>query len=306
MLGQPGTFRNVIRIEPMIFLEHIAQPLVNFCRLPRGYLARTDYALRGHVQRMRRSQVNAVNRILRYVLRLRGVPTSIIAWIFDQDPSTITRDFHHIGTLVMERLAPVHLTRLVPGSAEYLAKRGAGAFRHFPNAVMAVDVVKVAMRRPYALDQDLYCDGHKREHNFGFLCGVDSDGICTYAQGHQPGSINDIQAYYEGDLRNHRNRYLLPGDRVLADGIFARVEGGNGPFIVPVCYLRRALTLAEARFNEIQAWDRSIVEHFFGRLKNLFPVLYWFPFRRSQINVVFIGCVTLCNIVIKYQHPLRK
>ena len=95
----------------------------------------------------------------------------MISYLYGQDPSTTRRDFNHIAVLVVERLHRDHLSPLQPGSAEYIAKKGSGAFRHFPNAVMAIDVVKVRCRRPFSIDHGLYFDGHKREYNFGFLCG---------------------------------------------------------------------------------------------------------------------------------------
>ena len=73
MLERSGTFVNLLCIEPDVFLEYLGAPLIHHCRLPRGDLGRTDYALSQTVSRMRRCQIGALDRIVRYVLRLRGV-----------------------------------------------------------------------------------------------------------------------------------------------------------------------------------------------------------------------------------------
>lgn len=136
---------------------------------------------------------------------------------------------------------------------------------------------------------------------------MDCEGICRFAHGHQPGSINDIESFYFSDLYQRRHLYLGRGDKILADGIYARIEGhATGPFIVPVCYLNRPFTIAEERYNELQAWGRSVVEHFFSRLKGLCHILFRYTFS-SEVNInVIVGCAFIVtNIVIKYQHPLR-
>ena len=40
-------------------------------------------------------------------------------------------------------LNPLYIKPETPGTAEYFAKRGTGAFRFFSNAVYALDIVKV-------------------------------------------------------------------------------------------------------------------------------------------------------------------
>lgn len=303
MLSQPGTFRSLLRFEPEVFLNQLAVPLFPHCSLPRGYLARADYRNTGYVSRRRRCQIPDLDRLARFLLRMRGVPRALLAHIYDQDPTTVWRDLQHVAALIFERLQPLHLRNIVIGSAEYLDKVGNRAFRHFPNALYAVDVVTCTRRRPDDVGHSLYYDGYKHHYNYGFLVNVDCDGLARNIHGHFPGSINDIESYYFSDLYRAPQTYFGPTDRMLADGIFARVPG---PFIVPVSYLQRNLTLAEVRYNEIQRWDRSIVEHYFARLKLYFPIVNDFPFESDRINLFFTCCVVLCNVLIRFQSPLRK
>ena len=306
LMSTPGTFRNMLRIEPVIFIKHIVFPLFEDIELPRGYLINSDYSAYGAVQRMRPSQIDRVDRVLRFILRLRGVPVSVLSFLYDQHPSTVYRDCIHIATLFNDILQKREIKPIPLGTPEYFAKRGQRSFRHFDMALYAVDAIKVKKYKPWNINHGEYRDGHKDEYNFGFLCAADFDGIIRVAHGHHPGSCNDIELYYNSDFYVNRSTLLGSNDKLLADGIFARVEGGQGPFIVPVCYMGRDLTLEESRYNKLQAWDRSIVEHSFGRMKGLCPILEYFTFRERHINIVFISCVILNNIVIRYQHPLRR
>ena len=92
-------------------------------------------------------------------------------------------------------------------------------------------------------------------------------------------------------------------DKGLADGIFARI---NAPFIVPHSYMHRILTPMENRYNILQQCDRALVEHFFSRLKGKFRIVDEFTFKKDSINYIFISCLTLTNVTIMYQDPLRR
>ena len=155
------------------------------------------------------------------------------------------------------------------------------------------------------MDHETWRDGHKGAYNYGFLCGVDSSGQCRIAHGHQPGSYNDLSAFYASDLYRNTEHYLGYA-KMLVDCIFSRAETfGDSPFITPICYMDRPLTVAESRYNVIQAWDRSIVEHYFGRMKKYFPFIDRFTLATSAINYTFRSAVILTNILIQYS-PLRS
>ena len=135
---------------------------------------------------------------------------------------------------------------------------------------------------------------------------MDSQGLCRIAHGHHPGSQNDIAAYYSSDLYLDPNAYLGTDSKMLVDGIFSRIERGpSSRFITPICFMRRELTIPEARYNMIQAWDRLIVEHHFGRLKLYFSFINQFTLHETAINLSFRSACILTNIIIKLQSPLR-
>ena len=149
MLQRPGSFQNVLRMSPLTFLRHILRPCWDFIILPRGYLTRADYRQTGACQRSREAQISRGDRLLRWLLVIRGIPVSYLAYVFDQNPDCVYKDFVHISTVVFHRLSPIHLRPLQPGSAEYLHKRGGRNFRHFPQCVYAADVVKVCVHIAY-------------------------------------------------------------------------------------------------------------------------------------------------------------
>eukprot|EP01084_Bolivina_argentea_P060366 110300_1 len=303
LITLPGTFKNIFRIEPIVFIKYIAAPLFNNITLPRNYLLHDDYHAGVFVGQMRCGQISCLDRLARCILRLRCVPFELLAHYYDQHRTTVLRDFHHISILIVDKLSVIHLAPIIPYSAEYYNKIGQRAFRHFPRALLAVDVVKCHRTRPTKDNGIEYYDGYKHLYTFGFFVGVDCDGLCRLYYGHAVGQDNDIQLYYDSDLFENPGLYLGIGDKCLADGIYARI---NAPFITPCAYLQRALTVAETRYNCIHRWDRSIVEHYFGRLKTKFPICSCFTLREESINHVIVCCFTLNNIIIKYQEPLRN
>ena len=160
------------------------------------------------------------------------------------------------------------------------------------------------MTRPNNEAHRQYYDGYKREYNFGYLLGVDGiTGECRYFNGHLLGAQNDLNNYYSSGLYNEPALYFGLGDKVLADGIFARIDENR--FIVPVCGVSRELTAIEQRYNMVQRKARSIIEHYNSRLKLGCPILRYFSYSINKINPIFTMCLTLTNIRIKYQDPLR-
>ena len=154
-------------------------------------------------------------------------------------------------------------------------------------------------------DHTCWYDGHKRDYTFGFLCAVDCEGICRIAHGHQPGSVDDVTSWLNSGFHSNMPNYLLAGDKVLGDGIFARI---GAPFVVPVNRVTGIpQTQIEERYNILHFWARSIVENYFGRLKLLCPILQYYTFSLvDNINLNVGSCFILTNISIEFDHPLRR
>ena len=150
LLEHPGTFRNLVRIEPEVFIQEILLPIYDDVTLPRGFLSNAEYIATGNVERRRSCQLNRADRILRWMLVNRGVPAQMLAVLFDQDASQVYRDYLHIAIIVFIRLSPQWLTPITLNSPEYFLKRGAGPFAAFPAALYAIDVVKV-MSFPFSV-----------------------------------------------------------------------------------------------------------------------------------------------------------
>ena len=161
------------------------------------------------------------------------------------------------------------------------------------------------MRRPNNPNHALYYDGHHHEYNFGYFLAVDGiDGSCRYFNGHLPGSRNDLNNYYSSDLYHQPMLYLGIADKVIADGIFARIDANR--FIVPVCGVRRPLTQIELNYNTVQRKARSIVEHYNSRLKGSCGILRDYTFGIDSINPVFLSCLCLTNIRVLFQDRMRR
>ena len=111
--------------------------------------------------------------------------------------------------------------------------------------------------RHHSMQHNLFRDDHKKEYNYGFLCAVDCDGICRIAAGHHPGSMNDVSCWYDSDPHGEsQTAFTRLGGKHLVDGIFARViSPDQSQFITPYCYMRRDLTVAEQRYNDVHSWD---------------------------------------------------
>eukprot|EP01084_Bolivina_argentea_P045351 83487_1 len=102
LIQLPGTFRNILKIDAVVFLTHIAEPLFDSITLPRNYLLRDDYGVSQCVSKMRSCQVGCLDRLIRVILRLRNVPWEFIAHYYDQHRTTVVKDFHHICLLIVE------------------------------------------------------------------------------------------------------------------------------------------------------------------------------------------------------------
>ena len=157
------------------------------------------------------------------------------------------------------------------------------------------------MQRP-RVNQVAYYDGHHHMHCFGFLLAVNGvDGCCRIFNGHFPGSQNDLNSLHSSELYDKPGLYLGVSAKALADGIFRVVPC----CVVPVCGVRRDLTVMKVNYNVIQRKGRSIVEHYISRLKESCGNLHHYIFSIDGINPLFIACLCLTNIRVKHQDRLR-
>ena len=135
----------LFKLTPEVFLEHIAVPCYDWLRIPRNKdFTAYENALQ-YVGGMHRTQVHNCDRILRVLLRLQGNSSQVISYLYDQDPSTISRDIIHTAAVMCHALKHI-ISPIEPGSPEYFAKKGSNTFKYFPNALYAIDCTKVMCR----------------------------------------------------------------------------------------------------------------------------------------------------------------
>ena len=131
--------------------------------------------------------------------------------------------------------------------------------------------------------------------------GCDCNGMVRIFNGPYPGNMNDLMVWKSSDYALHASYYYTTADKTLGDGAFP----SDPRFICPVGYLQRPLTVTEQRFNWIQNWSRSIIEHYNGRLKLTCPVVNDLKFKLSNAATILVLCICLTNIRIQYK-PLRN
>ena len=159
------------------------------------------------------------------------------------------------------------------------------------------------MRRPCRNQEDHY-DAHKHMHCLGFLLGVDGvDGCCRYFNGHVPGRQNNLNNLYSSDLFQNTHLYLGIADKIVTDGIFRYSMPDE--VIIQIGDLNRASSVEENNYNVAQRQCRSIVEHYNGRLKGYCGILRNYTFSIANINKLFISCLVITNIRVKYQDRMR-
>ena len=145
LFRKPGSFTDIFHLKPVTFITEICAELKPSISLQRAYLLRDDYAALGFVSKLRKCQINDINRILRYILATRKVSFPLLSMLFDQSTATTYKDFHHIAILFVDELADKIIKQIIPNSAEYYELIGNGCFRHFPRCILSVDIIKVCV-----------------------------------------------------------------------------------------------------------------------------------------------------------------
>ena len=55
-------------VEPCIFLQHVAAPMIQTASLPHGHLKRVASAAHGFIDKLTKSQINDMLRMFRHLL----------------------------------------------------------------------------------------------------------------------------------------------------------------------------------------------------------------------------------------------
>lgn len=168
---RPRRFKKFTLFEPTVFENVIIQHMAPWVELPRNF-----YLLNGNpydcpidfndYPNTRSSALSTEDRILRFILMLRGVKSFVIEELFDQDYSVAYRDFIHCCRACMYGLGPIYLTPLEPGTPECDELVGNNNFRHFGNVIYAADVTKVQHEFRFVCLFVVFLDGIARCRSF--------------------------------------------------------------------------------------------------------------------------------------------
>lgn len=148
---RPRKFKKIALFELSLFENVLVEYMAPWVEMPRNF-----YLVNGNFYdcpidfndypNRRSTALSTEDRILRFILMLRGVKSYIIEEMFDQDYSVAYRDFIHCCRACMHGLAPIYLKPLEPGSDEWNDLVGSNSFSNFPNVSYAADVTKVWFR----------------------------------------------------------------------------------------------------------------------------------------------------------------
>ena len=131
----------------------------------------------------------------------------------------------------------------------------------------------------------------------------DGDGKVCNLTGPQPGSRNDINAWYDSDVYKNQHKYLMHGHNIIADLMYYHC---GEPLLCRYAY-QEHYSLREIAFNKNLSNVRVISENWYAALKNyfaLFSNVYKMKLSNFGIHVRSFSIIT--NIIITKQNPLRR
>ena len=276
-----------------------------------------------------RYQLPLLHRVYRMLRFMRGETLNSLADIFGQDRSTVQTDIQMLVRLFATRVAPLYIQYPSIDSEEYRLMRGAGDFHQIPHCVYAGDVMSVEIGLPSLTNPSVDYDFKHHQHSKQVTFLVDGvAGLCRVMIGPTSGNaadkgILDRSNFFRNVTKfvfvsNQKlgvclkvgdcSRYLAPMDCILYDGAFHETLFGYfySPTTGYMSELRRipqpAGTLANnARIRKA----RSIVEHFFSRLKGQWRIFNPFRLRRHNLKAYLYVAVALTNIMLLFVTPLR-
>lgn len=130
------------------------------------------------------------NRILLVLIWLRKYPSlDLLACMFDISMSTVSGTIHQVAPIIWH-----HFRSCVtwPSLREWQSLRN--TWRHFPNAVGAIDGTYTPINRP-TVNQRNYYSGHRHRHLMSIQVICDSLGHIRFIQAGFPGHLNDGGTY---------------------------------------------------------------------------------------------------------------
>ena len=197
-------------------------------------------------------------------------------------------------------------------------------FSTFDFCRYATDVTFQQTNRPSGNMREgkLYFSGKHKLYGYKTEMSVIPRGYAIGCSKHRPGSISDIDIFYDnldfhesseakgsdmaeldddGELNNtYPNQWGILGDKGYKGGTrhIRMIHPDKKP-------INGTLTADEKVFNEELSSDRIIVENYFGRLSSLWTVMSnKYKWNEDRYDLVFRTCVALTNIHVKF-NPLR-
>jgi hypothetical protein len=84
--------------------------------------------------------------------------------------------------------------------------------------------------------------------------------------------------------------------------------GDDGVFLAPTRGAKKKdRSFAELVYNEKVRYARNIIEHRFARVKNTYPIIHNYPFKKQgPLMEIIICCLCLTNIDMEIDNPMRR
>lgn len=117
--------------------------------LPRNYYFQDNYVFENNgnlnfTTTTRGCALSTPNRIIRWLMKLKGLSWVYLEEMFDQDASVASKDFYHCCLACLNALEEDYLSPLDPNSAECDNLKGHEVFKYFKDVMYASDVTKVS------------------------------------------------------------------------------------------------------------------------------------------------------------------
>eukprot|EP01084_Bolivina_argentea_P107369 191969_1 len=275
ILSDYDSFKRYTRFAPTIFVTYLYNPIQNELNISREHYLFPD----ANDHRHRHCAISNVARVIRCCMFFAGWNRESLKFVFQQSKSTISRDCIFISRVIIQKLYQRYVYSPLPGTREYNQWLGAGVFaRYFPYTIYAADIVKIKILRPLVNQRDFY-DGHKHEHNVGYLIKCNGYGWPSYCLGPGPGHIRDATFYANSAIFRHAWRFCAVNNYIFGDRIFRYCPP---PMLTAYTGLL-VYTYMQLLFNYHQSESRIIIENLFGRLKVLFPIFFFHRYRLEYL-----------------------